>query len=255
MAAIYNGLLYQMNMGQVFFYHPKFGAQSADTTGCHKVDTTQFVPKSVDNPPSLDNNTSMCKQARFVTAVLMTIGELRQSPFSAYNITKRLREQVNAGDLAISDKTPENVDGQTSFRIDHNEVKDVFRELIHHGVVTGLTSRGAGAYIEYSNDVTPQIVASPTASVAVTCAGQVVPPPFTPPAPVFVNAKQTIDAALRQKLQDYLTGRIGQPVTMKEIQSRFKGVYKTCQEWGKIVSDMGLTVDTTGTPSVWTTGV
>lgn len=234
-------------MGQVFFYHPSLGAQTIDTTGLRMVDCTiQPVPKKdVDNVPSLVQNTRMCKQARFVTAVLMTVGELRQSPFSAYNITKRLREQVNAGDLAITDKTPEDVDGVTSFRIDHNEVKDVFQELLHHNVVTGLTSRDAGQYIEYS-DSQPTATAPQQKQTArqllgiATCVG--VPVQATTP-----------NDPLKQKTKDYLIGRRGQAVTMKEVQSRFKGVNKTCKEWADLISGIGLVVNSygTSTPSTW----
>lgn len=241
-----------MNMGQIFFYHPKFGAQGVDTTGCHKVDTTQFSPKSVDNPPSLVQNTRMCAtNVRFVTAVALAVEALRSAPFSAHNVTTWLRTQVNAGDLSLIDKAKEDVDGADTYFINHDEVRNTLRELVENKVITDLTARDTGRYIEYSNAGRCNAVAG-----AVTCAGQVVQPPFVQPPPVFVNAKPTAlppDAALRQKLQDYLKGRMSQNVTMKEIQSRFKGVNKTCKEWAELVANIGLTVNSYGPVSTWTT--
>ena len=215
--------------------------------------------KDVDKSPSLIHNTGMCmNNLRFVTAVLVAVGDLRTAPFSVFNITTKLRKQVNDGELAFTDKTPETIDGVGTYRVDHQEVREVFNELRRSNVLTGLTSRDTGSYMEYANDTTAQVVPSPTTTGMVTCAGQVVQPPINPRAGhtlLSVVAQPTAlppDAALRQKVQDYLKGRSGQDVTMKEIQSRFKGVSKTCQDWGKLIADMGLPVNTQGTPSFWT---
>lgn len=204
--------------------------------------------KNVDNSPSLIHNTGMCmNNLRFVTAVLVAVGDLRTAPFSVFNITTKLRKQVNDGELTFTDKSPETIDGAVTYRVDHQEVRDVFNELRRTNIVTGLTSRDTGTYMEYSNDCARRLapIQSPTATGMATCAGQVVQAAAQPTA-------LPPDATLRQKVQDYLKGRAGQDVTMKEVQSRFKGVSKTCSDWGKLIADMGLPVNTQGSPSFWT---
>jgi len=57
------------------------------------------------------------------------------------------------------------------------------------------------------------------------------------------------------KLRDYLKGRAGQRVSMKEIQSRFKGTTLTCKQWADLVANVGLSVDSRGPVSTWTTGM
>lgn len=228
------------NMGQVFYYHPTAGAVGVDTTGLRRVDCHLNPNKVLDSEPSLVQNINMCaKNIRFVTAVLLAVGELRKSPFSIHGITKKLRDEVNTGDLTISDKTIETVDGASTYRINHDEVKDVFRELYTQGILQNLTERDTGRYIEYS-DSQVQATFSPT----VTCAGQVVPAPVTTGKVTqpLVVASSTIE----DKLRAYLRGRSGQSVTMKEIQSRFKGVNRTCQDYAQILIGLGWTVKSNG---------
>ena len=182
----------------------------------------------------------MCMKIRFVTAIALAVEQLRSSSFSAFNVTKKLREQVNAGDIEFSDKSPESVDGQTTFRVDHEEVRSVLNELYNLKVVSGLQRRDNGRYLEYvpctSSPVTP-VIPSPYLNIVTTSSP--VPTPLPP------------DALLRQKIQDYLKGRRGQRVTMKEVQSRFKGVDKKCNQYGALIASMGIPVNTGGTPSAW----
>ena len=204
--------------------------------------------KDIDKLPSLIHNTSMCmNNIRFVTAVLVAVGELRTVPFSVFNITTKLRKQVNAGELTFTDKSPETIDGVGTYRVDHQEVREIFYELTKNNIITGLKSRDTGLYIEFSSDI-PATCTSSSSTVQgqMTRVGQVVQP-----TPTVLPC----DASLRQKVQDYLKGRTGQSVTMKEVQSRFKGVSKTCREWSQLVADIGLPVNTSGTPSFWTTHI
>lgn len=229
--------------------------------------------KFLDNPPSPVQNTPMCmKNLRFVTAVIAAVGSLRSSPFSAFTITSKLRDEVNNGELSFIDKSSETVDGVGTYRVDHSEVRSVFRELLDNAVITGLKARqNPAGYLEYSND---------TASVSPTQnqQPQPVPKPLAPTLPTFdtifpplpkgfaANAKfvagnpdpntcvglpldlktalnqHYLDNEFAQKVQEYLNGRKGVPVTMKEIQSRFKGIYKTCKQYADIVAGLGLPV-------------
>jgi hypothetical protein len=261
-------------MSQVFVYDPRVGVRCVDTTGLRYVDTRQLTPEEqdyVDEKKLIDNerrvkilaqklldnltnpnyNILMCKQVKFVTAVALAIQDIRSSPFSAFNVTQKLREWVNKGDVAFTDKSPEDVDGVTTYRIEHQEVRSTVHELINNGVVQGLDTRDTGRFIEYfesapiqcvSPTPTPQAPTNPRAG-------------HTPLVSVCQPSPLPADADLRQKLQDYLKGRAGQNVTMKEVQSRFKGVSKTCQEWAKLVANIGLPVNSSGTPSFWTTHI
>jgi len=200
--------------------------------------------KNVDKDASLTENKSMCMtNVRFVTAVALAVQHLRAiAPFSAHNITTYLRDKVNCGELTFIDKSTEDVNGQTTYRIDHGEVRDVFRELLHNQLVTGLRSRNAGGYMEY---VEKQDAAQPAA--------------FVQPPPAFVAANQSTSTItttsvgnndLHQKIREYLKGRHGN-VTLKEIQSRFKGRTETCQDYATVLGQMGITLYKAGALSKW----
>lgn len=223
---------------KVFFYHPTHGAVSVDTAGKDYINTTTDFQKDVDKPASLTQNNPMCMNIHFVTAVALAIEGLKSSaPFSAFSVTQKLRQQVNGGEIAFTDKTPEDVDGTNTYRVDHEEVRSVVNELYNLKVVTGLQRKDNGRWLEYYPVGNP--VPAPVPVQAVT------------PTPTPQPTALPVDAALRQKIQDYLVGRKGQKVTMKEVQSRFKGVTKQCNEFGALIASMGITVNTSGTPSKW----
>lgn len=203
-----------------------------------------YYDKSLDKDLSLGQHISMCstnKSVRFVTAVLLAVGELRSSPFSAYSITRKLRDDVNSLALSFLDKSPETVDGIGTFRVVHEEVKDVFRELLSQSIITGLDVQNRGGYLEYSNSTNTQSVAVPIA--------QLTKPSV---APLTQVSNVNVNTDLQQKLMAYLSNRKGQAITMKEIQSRFKGTYLTCNDYAKTLISRGLKVHNQGPPSRWT---
>jgi hypothetical protein len=196
----------------------------------------------------------MCKQIRFVTAVALAVSELRKSPFSVFNVTERLRDQVNSGDVAFLDKPTAVFNGATTYAVEHTEVKEVFQELMRAQIIKDLSVRNAGNYLEYSEG-------QPSSPVATTVQPTTLfPNPAALVAKIFQPAPaRSVSTALGNsfdnKVRDYLNNRRGQTVTMKEIQSRFKGVSKTCKEYSDIVANLGFSVDTKGTPSYWTVNV
>lgn len=259
MSLIYNDLLYQCM--QAFYYDPKNGAMA------HPVSDPINSQLALDKPTNLKYNTNMCdSNIHFVTAVLLTVGELRKNPFSIYQVTKRLREQVNQGELSFVDREVEDVEGNQTYRVDHVEVRSVFRELMDNNILTGLSSRDAGPYMEYYDTVNvdasplPKGVVdasgpcccavAPQASTQslINCAGQVTSSQ-TQKAVVVMSD----DIQLRVKLIDYLRGKSGKGiVNMKQIQSRFKNVDKTCREWGEYLLNIGLSLNKhQNTPSNW----
>jgi hypothetical protein len=212
---------------QAFGYHPTRGAYAID-----------WLPRKIlDNQTKKEHNTIMCMNIRFVTAVLITVGELRANgTFSINDITKRLREQVNSGEMAFVDRLTEDINGETTYLINHDEVKEVFHELRHFNILRGLQENlKPGGWMVYCNAaMTPILKPNPVPRIS---------------SEVSAVSTQTVSLSLMDRVQTYLKGRMGQSVTMKEIQSRFKDVPMRCSEWSEFVAGMYLSVDKSGTPS------
>lgn len=194
----------------------------------------------------------MCTQLRFVTAVCVAVQELRSRPFSAYDVTKLMRSRVNDGSWAFSDRTKEPVDGQDTFMVSHDEVRDVFRELRHFNVIVGLQQDYSKTYVEYSDNkdttapATPDgLTLAPVLSFVprpANCA-----PDFPQKVEAYLTARRASDIGLLS------TGGSMNPVSMKQIQSRFKGCHCSCKTYAEIVAHLGHPVDTQGNnPSKWT---
>lgn len=265
------------------------------------------IKAELDKKKNLPQNNLNMKNIRFVTAVLLAVGEVRKAPFSVFNVTQLLRQQVNGGQLAFTDKSLEDVDGINTYKVEHSEVKEVFNELERNNVVTGLASRPNKGYIEYYPSVKSDVPAIPTSSVSgvvpsdgkqltaqdIKAATQASPKvtitvnadrlnkinkmfPTVVPNSALPNAlkqlvaptvnqpvsKPTVvaslptDASLKNRLQDYLAGRQASNVFMKEIQSRFKGVQLTCEQYANLVNQIGFVVDKSNQyPSKWSVAV
>lgn len=229
---------------------------------------------------------TMSKTVTFTTAVILTVGELRKAgPFSIYNVTSLLRNKANCGDYILSDKTQENVHGVQVYRIEHSDVKALFNELLDNGVLSNLKVRNVGAYNEYSNDVSPAPVSvAPTAPTTVTKVftnivdntkkaydallqkANVASPSAIYITGIAPQAQASVQKTLTQgsypvpsvsfslpsnfdnQLIDYVEGQ-NREVTLKEVQSRFKGIKLTCEEYAKKLSQLGYVIVNNG-PSV-----
>lgn len=210
----------------------------------------------LDKFTSLSQNTNtMCKQIRFVTAVALAVSELRKSPsFSPLDITKKLRGQVNDGEIAFSDKEQEVIDGITTYCVKYDEVKEVFRELLHFVVINDIGHRNNPiGYIEYY-DSNPQLVASGQVTLSPAPAPAVVIRAPVVSAPLSLNsAKYSVPyLGFINDVKTYLAGRIGQLVTMKEVQSRFKKVKGvTCARYATMLESVGFKLAKSGGSSTW----
>ena len=106
--------------------------------------------KPLDKPTSLNQNPIMCKTLKFQTAVIVAIRASlspNKTVFSSYDVTQKLREQVNSNEIAFSDKTPEDINGNTTFRVEAEDVKEVIQDFYNGGL---LTRTNNGRYFEYS---------------------------------------------------------------------------------------------------------
>lgn len=183
------------------------------------------------------------KNTILATAVLLAVGELRQAgKFSVLNITKKLREWANTGELELSDRTPEDVNGVNTYRIEHDEVKTIFNDMYNNSVIINLSRGFNGSYYEYADNGSASTVSStsgwPKAIIA----------PRSYPKQPFVT-KQTSDPFV-QTILDYVSScrSSGKSVSMKQVQSRFKGVSKTCQEYADILVRAGYVLSNASSP-------
>lgn len=191
-------------------------------------------------------NTNM-KNLLFVTAVILAVGELRQSKpqgFSVHDVTTRLRAQVNQGDISFTDKPFEDItltDGSTlnTQKVEHNDVKALFNDLYGNGVLTGLDKSYATGYITYVNrpSAQSQVTTQPAVSgVSVQGSSIAVATPKAQAAFPTINNQLTQD-----KILNYLNNTPkGQPRSMKQIQSRLKGYLATCREIHTFLTNKGF---------------
>lgn len=167
------------------------------------------------------------KNLKFNTAVLLAVGELRQTtnnPFSIYDVTVYLRKMTNSGDWSISDKNVEEVDGVETYCIPHDEVKEVFNDYFDNGIIQNLSKAWNGTYNVFQNLV--PFVLTPVSF------------PKALKKKTFCRQPKTVSDAFVGQVNDYITKH---PQTnLKKLQSRFKGHSKTCAEYANIVEALGF---------------
>jgi hypothetical protein len=184
------------------------------------------------------NNQSMQSQD-LKTAVLITAGELRQSSvggFTAHDVTRALREKVNTGKLSLSDRSPKEVDGKSTYNIEHSEVKALFTELYDAGSFPNLGRRHTGVFYVYSDSA--PVSQATTASAPTQCVALA---NVASPSPVSSGRPTLNDGEVINRIDSYLENV--RQATTKQIQSTLKGVAATCEEIAKHLLDLGYDVD------------
>lgn len=163
----------------------------------------------------------------FNTAVLDVIKEFtdKQEQFSAYDVTKRLRELVNTGAVELDQRQFEDVDGQTTFRIDHGEVRDAVRAAYVSGAMGDYKRQRVGAYFLY----VPEVIGGDNQDndkddnqpIKLPCPGD---------DAIYLTIKGYIEAKKAKK----------EPVTLHLIQKRLKRVCKmTCKDIAELIANKG----------------
>lgn len=172
------------------------------------------------------------KQISTTTAILLTINEFGNTPFSIYDITKSIRQNVRDKNYTLRYEFD---------NVEHDMVKDHFMELVDNGLFDDFYVRSnPNGYREFSKNV-PNVIAKST----------------TPdPTMVVQNAMATtvLPKEVQLKIYTYLKDR-GYSATMKQIQSRLKGHSYTCQEIKDFLDKINLIdpVSTTlPTSQAWT---
>lgn len=105
---------------------------------------------------------SMCidpSKPSFTKAVTDVVAEFvaKKQTFSAYDVTKALREKVNTGTFTIDPQETGtvHVGGKGVPRIDHEEVKGVVTECFHASEMPGYDRDHNGQYFEYKPTTLP----------------------------------------------------------------------------------------------------
>lgn len=124
---------------------------------------------------SAGRTSSMCidpNKPTFTKAVTEVVAELvaKQASFSAYDVTKALREKVNTGTFTIDPQETGTVfvGGKGVPKIEHEAVKGVVTECFHANEMPGYDRDHNGSYFEYK-----PVAAAPDPAAPPT------PPPIT----------------------------------------------------------------------------
>lgn len=181
---------------------------------------------------------------KFYTAILKAIDTKRQASanFSAYEITKTVREMVNDQSVDLDDKICEVIGGVDTFRIDHEEVKEYIRELKDNGLLANYTKdeiAPGGNYRVFIYEG-PLALQSFAISPAVCC-------PVTKAQTASFStplAAKSNYPLLESKIRDYVCAKHNESIfpTAKMIQSRMKGFGLTCGNIVNICESLGFKV-------------
>lgn len=152
--------------------------------------------------------------------------------FSAYDVTTKIRELVNAKKLELANVPFEDVDGVLTQRVKHDDVRGLVRTLV--AANPAYIASYNGEYIEYRTTVPTPI---PVASVAVSPVVTVTPTGTTSTASTPTPSTATVEFVIRGYVK-----RKTNP-TLKQIQSRLKKDAPTVREIATIVTNAGLRID------------
>lgn len=213
---------------------------SGDTTKNRKIDLTK--------PQQTVTTVSNMKLITFAAAVALAAESLRQSKpqgFSIHEVTKELRNQVNSGSVGFSNKTVESVDGVTTYRVDHDEVRASFLDAFDRQYFPNLKKEFNGVYNVYVNTSAPTLVVTPTPAPTVT---------VKPTSAVVSNSSRYLDSSEGEAKLIAYVGNIakGDSRTIKNVQSRFKGCPMTSQEIADKLTKLGFFLENLSAPvSQW----
>ena len=206
------------------------------------LDLNKILGKIAEKPQNIHKKQPM-KKLTFATAVLDTLCDFTTlgQDFSAYDVTRSLRQKVNNGEITVLDGTPTTFKGRTTTSIPHYTtqasngdkivgVQEIVHDIFKQNDMTGYTAQDTGNYILYVCDTPAPVVAAPVSPLGsaignaltnLTAAASKTPAP----------AKRS---AIGEAIDNYVfnqCGLKGVAPTLKQIQSAIKrkGQY-TCQE-------------------------
>lgn len=176
-----------------------------------------------------------------VEAVIASEFIAKNVQFSAYDVTSKVRREINEGRAIIAGKAKEDVNGMQTQRVAHDDIRAFVRDYMNN--VSSFDRRFNGDYIVYQ----PNAFASAQSAASTFAKVPVCVPPlkrliFTPTA---VVASPAVNAGgLNAKIAAYVSGKGAR--TLKQIQSRFKidnGPQFTIRELADYAKIAGLRID------------
>lgn len=194
-----------------------------------------------------NNQNTTVPSVTLQAAVLNEVTEFakQNKPFSVFDVTTKLREKCNNGELEI----PEVDNGANTgyrYNIRHDSVKAAFAELWDNVLQTGVpafTRQFSGRYFVYEVDPNSTTSATPVIT-APSNNTQVAPTPngWVP------NPVQLSDVEVTRRIRIYLSNcaNIGKVPTPKQVQSAIKRDRSTGYNYDKIISvakQLGFTLD------------
>ena len=182
------------------------------------------------------------KAVLLLSAVSMAVSAfaLESKNFSAYDVTKAIRKQINDKVYSLVGVPFENINGVNTQRVEHNDVRPAVRSAVA-GLLDYSRENTADGYILYKfvkqNDVKPAVVYTLTGVDTKSMATPATPADKQVAAPTSVSGASVVT---KEKLRAYIT--LG-GASLKQIQSRFKvrgGKQPTVREIAQIAKDSNL---------------
>lgn len=111
---------------------------------------------------------------KLYTAIIKEIREVDK--FSAYNITKNLRDKVNSGSIVIDDVDDIVVGVEDVANIEHESVNSIIKDIYDNQVMSLDRTQGPGYFIyEYDALIRPRIIASGQVTLGRALTAKLVP--------------------------------------------------------------------------------
>lgn len=174
-----------------------------------------------------------------VEQVIATQFIATNASFSAYDVTSKVRREVNEGRFEITGKQVEDVNGIKTQRVGHDEVRGLVRDYMN--AVSTYDRRFNGDYIVYQANAT---VAAPVVSTGSTAPAAPLALTFTPTGVKATGTPAATPSTVSsQKLVAYVTKG---PATLKQIQSRFKvrgAPQPTVRDLASVAASAGLKLE------------
>ncbi len=189
-----------------------FNYYDGDSLEAAPVVATVPVPVAIPAPTVVIAAKPLPVSVTLENAVIKVVNEQfidKNLDFSAYDVTSKVRREINENRFEITGKTFEDINGMTTQRINHDEVRVIVRAIMNSKL--SYTRTFNGGYTLYKYTGVPAAVATVLSTPSVT---------HTPTGVQYVGTPILGTSDFATKLQIYI-GKKGTP-TLKQIQSRFK---------------------------------
>lgn len=172
--------------------------------------------------------TNAPKTVTLQTAILMAVKSFAEqgTKFSAHDISKLLRDQVNTGQLEIPEV--EDLSGQDGhrFNIKHPEVRSLFNQMRDNGVFStdfNLNGQFNGMYFIYEASPVIAVNATPV-TPAFTPAPANIFPPTTATTTTAAAPANGLDSKIKDRVKSYLNNCVTRNYrpSLKHVQSAIK---------------------------------